>query len=598
MTEPCSDIEDNPAAARIAKAIDAAEEDNRPLGPITNDPPSITMLGHNSNIFYFITRDGEMRAMSTRDMSLRLNIVSLFGGHTEWLWANFPARNKEGAIIPESFQMKDVVDWLVRKSTKPEGPGLFNPDIPLRRMGVWRSGEDVLAHLGESVWHHGNKRNAGCIIGGAIYTACGHTQEPAFDNPADKFEAQQIRAALNSWSFTQDHDADLLFGFLGASLLGGFPQWRVHALVTGDGGTGKSTLGRYLTDAIGTQGTTRNDYSEAGIRQSLTNEARMVWLDEGENAGEEQAIRMAKVIALLRKMSDGDGARIVRGSSAGTAINTTVTGCVLLTAINPPPLQPQDRSRILTVPLTKPNGRSSSQDIRHFRREAAKLSPRLRARALMGAERFAAAFDLYRKYLQEHGCDDRRADFFSTMLAGRAMLIYDEVPDESVIKSYVIGLRDRLRLIMIDDTDTTDGQICLNRLLDAECAAIRDGVKRSIGQVIAAGMEPPRSPENEKLVPIGLRIITIAQDGELTRKLFVANDHTGLRRIFHNTPWADGNWRGSLNKLPGVKPSPTPVSVGRKSRGLLLPAAILPTHLDDYDNVDPPPDPPDPVSTL
>jgi hypothetical protein len=206
-----------------------------------------------------------------------------------------------------------------------------------------------------------------------------------------------------------------------------------------------------------------------------------------------------------------------------------------------------------------------------------------------------AAFDLYRKYILQHGCDDRRADFFGTLLAGRSLLIDDEVPQESIIQQYVAGLRDRLNLIMIDDSDTTDGQACLNRLLDTECAAIRDGIKRSIGQIVANAMNLATGLENEKLMPLGLRIVETRGDQGRERMLFVANQHLGLTKIFHNTRWADGNWSASLRRLkPDVRPAPSPVFVGRKSRGLLIPKAILPPS-DDGDEIEINHDPPLPA---
>ena len=586
------DVESADAAMRsVTQEIEAAEEVRpRPLGPLSDTPPDVVPLGHAGGVYYFISKDGEQRHFSAREL-IRLNIASLFGGETFWLCDNFPCFNKKGDRIDGAFNANNAAEWLMRQCST---SGLFNPETPLRGLGVWRHREDVVAHLGGTIWHRGTQQPAGCVIGGAIYPARNKVQEPAFANPACRFDAMRIRQNLNAWAFTQEYDADLLFGYLGAALLGGFPHWRAHALVTGERGSGKSTLGDYLMRAIGAQGTSLNDYTEAGLRQTLTNEARTVWLDEGESVGEDQAHRMAKVIGLLRKMSGGVGARIARGTSGGVAMNTTVTGCVLLTAINPPPLQPQDKSRILTVPIDKPISGCSGEDMRIFLKEAADMSPRLRARALQGAGRFATTFDLFRKYLLAHGCDARQSDLFATLLAGRSLLLDDDVPSEDSARSYVAGMSRRLHLIMIDDSDASDGMSCLNRLLDAECAAIRDGIKRSIGQLVADGMHPINTPENDKLMPIGVRIIDVKGGACGDRMLFIANDHTGLKRIFHNTPWADGNWRSSLIRLAGVGVSPRPVSVGRKSRGVLIPKELLPRP-DEGNEVDCSPSDPDPA---
>ena len=583
-----SDLNEQPPSD-IAEALESAQiVVSCAAGPNDAGVPGIVPLGHGAGSYFFISATGEQRQFTAREL-VRLNLASLFGGETSWLCAAFPVRSKSGDIVFGAFNANLAAEWLMLQCSR---AGLYNAETPLRRLGVWRSREDVVAHLGSTIWYRGERRPAGCLIDGAIYPACNILAEPDFDRPALAIECRELRAHLNAWSYAQEFDGDLLFGFLGAALLGGFPQWRVHCIVTGERGTGKSTIGRFLMDAIGAQGTSLNEYTEAGVRQKLTDQSRTTHLDEGESAGGEMAHRMAKVVALLRKMSDGAGARIVRGTSGGQALNSTVTGCVLLTAINAPPLQPQDRSRILTVPLDKLRHGTSEGDVRVFRREAAALSPRLRARALIGARRFDVTFSLYRQCLQAHGCDPRQADLFSTLLAGRSLLIDDAIPERAEAERYVALLRKRLHLIMVDDSEEGDGQSCLNRLLDAESPAIRDGIKKSIGQLVSDAMKPGSSAENEKLIPIGVRIMDVRNTNQ--RALFIANDHLGLKRIFHNTPWAEGNWRASLKRLPGVSVAPAPVSVGRKSRGLLIPRELLPGG-DDHGEVDwPSPDNPSP----
>jgi hypothetical protein len=254
-----------------------------------------------------------------------------------------------------------------------------------------------------------------------------------------------------------------------------------------------------------------------------------------------------------------------------------------MTAINPPALQPQDKSRIITIPINKPRSGILPEDIKSFLSEAREMSPRLRARAIIGFKRFNETFSIYRKLLVEHGCDARQSDLYATLCAGRSLLIEDSIPSHDTALDFVSSLGNRLSLIMLDDSDDTDAKRCLNRLLDASCEAIRDGIKRSIGQLVADAMNPMNSPENDKLVPLGIRMIDVKGSKPKERMLFVANDHLGLKKIFFNTPWADGNWKPSLSRLPGVKPSPVPISVGRKSRGLLIPAVNLPSFDNEHE---------------
>lgn len=582
--------ENDNAGGLISAELEGADEVlPRPLGPISKTPPPIVPIGQVGGVYYFISAAGEQRDFKARDL-VRLNITSLFGGATEWLCENFPVFDKQGQQRFGQFGANEAAEWLMLQCGRRD---LFNPNTPLRRRGVWRNRDNVVAHFGGRVWYRGNLHAAGLVIGGMIYPAISSSELPDFANPADTGECAALRAWFNAWDYAEAYDADLLFGYLGMALLGTFPHWRVHAMVIGERGSGKSTLGEMMSAALGPQGTVMTDYSEPGIRQSMTNEARALWLDEGESHNEDKANGMSNVIALMRQMSGGAGARVARGSSGGTAVSYLVTGSVMITCINPPALQPQDRSRILQISINKqPGNGRSAEDMRLICADAAALSPRLRARALMQAGRFDATCRLFREEFIKHGCDGRQADMFAALLAGRSLLLDNAVPDAQEAVQWGHKLRHRLRLIMLEDSDQSDAQLSLNHLLDASCEAIRDGIKRSIGQIVAHAMRGIEAPENDKLVPLGLRIIDVKGAPHGTRALFVANDHLALKRIYHNTPWANKGWRSSLLRLPGVMASPVPVQVGRKSRGLLIPKEMLPVHEQDneYDISPAPPD--------
>lgn len=233
----CSDEVEQGGVAAVVEAVGRAEIVPPPppaappsdVGGQGKEPPSIVPLGHVGGVYYFISKDGEQRHFSAREL-VRLNIASLVGGDTTSLANSFPCYNKKGEVVIGAFNANLAAEWLMRECSR---VGLFNPETPQRRLGVWRSGDQIIAHLGAYVWIKAEKLPAGRMIEGAIYPACNRVKEPDFSNPADKFDAMRLRLNLNAWAFTQTHDADLLFGYLGAALLGGYPAWRAHALVTG-----------------------------------------------------------------------------------------------------------------------------------------------------------------------------------------------------------------------------------------------------------------------------------------------------------------------------------------------------------------------------
>jgi hypothetical protein len=556
------------------QAIEGSETDSGQLS--ADDPCPVTALGTLDGNYYFISPSGEVRRLSPRDFTDKF-LVSIFGGRIDWLCRNFPATTRKGQKDFSRFEGSDACVALMRAC---HDRGLYNPNTPGRGPGVWRVGELPILHSGDAIWYQNQWLPPGQQFGGAIYSARAALERPDFNNPLTAVEAAELRQWFNAWNFVDPIDADLLFGFMGASLLGGFPLWRAHAFVIGERGSGKTKLGELMMACLGAQGMSLNNYTEAGLRQSLVNEARALCLDEGEPGSDgSTAHRMSQVIKLLRLLSGGPGARIARGSSAGVAQSYIVTGCVMVLAINPPPLEPQDRSRIIQISINKPNSTgTASQDIDHFIDVAGKRSARLRARAILGVDRFVEATKLFRQLLLDKGCDGRQADLFSTLLAGRSMLLEDTVPHPDAARSLVEQLGQRLKAIFIEDDESGDGQLCLRHFLDSACEAIRDGRRMTLGQIIAKERQAPFTHEG-LLDSYGLRLMS---DGTL----FVPNSHTQLNRVYISTAWSGGGWRFSLMRLAGAKPSRHPVRVGGlKIRGLLIPPDLLPA-LD--------PDPPEP----
>lgn len=552
--------------AKIVPTHGPANDEHNPEADENICP--VTPLGTLDGNYYFIAPSGELRKLSPRDFTDKF-LVSLFAGRTDWLCQNFPSTTRKGQKDFSRFEGSDATFSLMRACHE---RGLYNPNTPLRGPGVWRAGDRPILHSGDGIWYHQQWMQPGQQLRGSIYTARAALERPDFEHPLSAIEARELRQWFNAWAFIDNIDADLLFGFLGAALLGGFPSWRAHAFVIGERGNGKTKLGEFIMSCLGAQGMSLNDYTEAGLRQSLINEARAIWLDEGE-PGSDGAIshRMAAVIRLLRILSGGQGARVARGSSGGVAQNYTVTGCVMLTAINPPPLEPQDRSRIIQISINKPNlTTSSSQDIDYFIEEAVKRSSKLRARAILGVERFIGAVDLFRRLLVERGCDGRQADLFATLLAGRSLLIDDGLPDPDAAQELVNALDSRLGSIFVEDSDSSDGQLCLRRFYDTTCDAIRDGRRMTLGQIIAKERQSPGT-HDALLDSYGCRLMP---DGTL----FIPHMHGQLVKVYSGTAWASGGWRYSLLRLQGVKPSAHPVRVsGSKIRGLLLPRDLLPS---------------------
>lgn len=573
----------------VETAQPAVFEDDEGGGGGGGEPPSrradlddcpVKPLGHHDGTYYFLSPTGELRSMKVRDFSAN-GLLSLFSGDMSWMVTNFQRLDKDGNPIND-FVVRGVVGHLIRIC---EAVGLFDPGLRLRGRGVWPggAGEDgrpvCVLHAGDRVariaggvmeWHR-----AGYREGRSVYPARPRVDVPDFNDAATAKDGQRIEELLGLWRWEGAADAVLLTGIIGAGLLGGFPDWRAHGQIAAAHGSGKSELCKFIGGVMGPQAEGFNSYSEAGLRQVLADEARVAILDEAESDG---GGAMQAVVGLIRRMSGGAGADIVRGSPSGEVKRYTVTGVALMAGINPPPLAPQDRSRILRFDLAK----VTSDPEAAARVDAAVAwaranSARLRARALLGAQRYAASCKIFRAALIGAGCDGRQADLFAAALAGRDLLVTDHPPDTDSIAELLAPLRPRINDLRAADAEDSDGQQCWHHLLGYIPDHWRSGMRTTIGDLIAtARVEAGSGGDSDiALRAYGMRVAKLEGGGVA---LLVANKHPGLTRIFQGTAWAAGGHAGALKRLgEGVVAHDTPIRfAGPSLRCIRIPPDLLP----------------------
>lgn len=270
----------------------------------------MTALGHRNGRFLYFSPSGKLHQLSAAEHK-DLGLIALFNGYTQWLRQNFSSDN--------GTSWRNLATWLMQQCAS---KGLFDETIEQRGPGVWRSQDDSLViHAGDSILIHGDWQRAGFRQGDLIYPAAPAVARPA-DKPASAAEGRDLREAFALWNYETFGDADLgpeiLMGFVGAAMLGAAPSWRVHLLVPGRLGTGKSSLSELVASVLGGGAFTTNNTTEAGLRQLLTGQARTIIFDEAEaDASATEGIQ--KVIGLIRRMSGGKGAHTLRGSAGGAS---------------------------------------------------------------------------------------------------------------------------------------------------------------------------------------------------------------------------------------------------------------------------------------
>ena len=564
------------------KASNAGSGMTKPGPAPDRESCPVTPLGTRSLVFYYFTADGQLVDLPS-GRHTRQNLKALFGGNLGWCRENCPARDSDGNVRANTWSDDVLATVLMSWCT---AAGLFDATAPVRGPGVWRNGlKGPLVHCGDVLIDMDSQETmpAGRRLEDVLYPAAPKLQRPA-DEPATARDGCMLLEAARIWRFRDLPDPEgielgpeLFVGWIGAAMLGGAPAWRSHLLVRAKHGAGKTWLAELASAALGAGAhAMHNNYTEPGLRQALTGEARALVLDEAESS--DRYGRVQQVIELLRHMSGNEGVRSVRGSAGGQAQAFQVTGCAYLSAILPPQLVPQDRSRITVLDLdeldTGADAAGSTERARNAIEWAAKKSAGLRMRALAGWNRFNDSIGVYRSALLAAECSMRQADQLATLLAGRDLLCEDHVPHGDTAAEDVRRFTALLDELVIED-ESGEGEQCLTHLYTSPVDSWRGGDRKTVSQMILKALDADGVPERRTLAAIGVRIENRRNPAQAW--LCVANQNVGLDKIFADTRWHGGGWRGALRYLHNAMAWPVPLRFGgAQIRATALPAACLP----------------------
>jgi hypothetical protein len=566
------------AEAHIESKIELA---NDPMMDLLKDCP-VRPLGHSCGVYWFVSPVGQLRFMKYNEFTYN-GLLSLFEGDLWWLEGNFARKGKRNKTL-DGYDCDEATRFLIMAC---RSVGIFDSNLQIRRPGVWPSGSEtsglprLVVHCGDVLFCEGKTETAGQKIGNAFYEATAKIERLG-DLPSTPKDGRMLIETLEAWNLARGKlDAVLIAGFIGQAMLGAGPRWRAHMMTTAEAGSGKSWLAEMVKGVLGAAAHEMlNNFTEAGLRQSLTKEARCLVLDEAEH--DEHGGRVRAVIELLRHMSSGEGSRTLRGSSGGQAQGFSVTGCAYLSSILHVPLNPQDRSRITHVvlnPLPENSSVEKIRDIEERVRTLRKLSPAFRRRAVERWPQFMATFEVYRSAFMQAGLSSRGGDQLATIFAGKELLLSDYPPcTDSVADD--IELAKPLIEEMKDQAAEGEGQQCLNHLYSSFVDSYQGGNKRTLGQLVAEAIEVASTDANKSLGPYGIYYRRPRMDTHQPALIVIANRSVGLDRVFAGTRWGGGVWVQALGYL-GCKGAGTFRFAGAVSKGLLLPQEHWPVDLKD-----------------
>lgn len=576
----------NPLRLVIDNAIEAAPVDDE--SPATGGPPiggdgeplprkklppdaPFQVLGMEGRTIHLLDEIGQHIAEGPRDLG-RNEIARLCGRKQDWLYGFAPRFSKAGKL--DGFRSEVVADAIAEAAAR---KGSWNADERVRGRGAW------LCEDGGLIWHAGDRvllrsvdagqtrdewRDPG-VVGEHVYPTGSPILRP-WPTPVaggSTGPAAELQKLFGTW--WAKHPAcmsNLLLGWLGAALLGGAIDWRPVLWITGDAGTGKSTLLKTIKGLLGAAVLNIGDATAAGLWQRLGHASLPVMLDEFE-AGEDDR-RAQGLLRLIRNASSGS--EVLRGGADHKGAGFTLRNCYLASSVLPPAMGKTERSRIGMIELLELGRDQKPPDLRPDRLRD--LGRKLLRRLIDGWPRWNDTLELYRAACARAGYSSRGAEVYGTMLAAADLLAHDAEVNADYADTLVSELGEMAAAGA--DEMTSDQERCLQHLLTSLLPP--DGPnRRSVGHWVgevcdcwdALEKDAARLPLNsgdpdkiergkmarQNLGSYGLKIASDERDGR--RYLYVANTHSALARLFQGTKWAgqagaSSVWRQSLARLP------------------------------------------------
>lgn len=562
----------------------------RPREPAAGAPPPcpVTPLGCYGALYVFADARGEIREMSAAALFRKGGLNDLFRGDDAWLMAVHPATDEDGKVKGFSIA-KAANDLIARCAALP----MWDADAPQRGRGVWPDGSPgasdiaILVHCGDGVGMSapgGGPSGAGAPApldwqapgfrrDGAVYRAL-----PAVARPCPAVTAgmaADLIMALELWRWREPSAPKLAAGWIASAALGAAKPWHPHLLISAGAGSGKTWLAR-LIEAAAPLAVLFNEFSAAGMQQTLSSEARPVILDEAEGESRDQSGGpIEQAVHLLRRMSDSSGLRSVRGSAGGQARASRANGQAALFGILPPDLLPADETRFTRIDLDPLPDKADAGPAQAATAQTAARMPAMWQRMIEGRGRYLASLGVLKAALGRMGCSPRQADQPGALMAGWWTLDSDQVITGSEANGLIEECRWAIQTAVDAEADTGP-QRCLNHLLASQPDVWGGGSRPTVGQLLQEALWA--SGDKAPLEAIGLRIVKGA-DG-LPAGVLVANRFPGLERLYAGSPWAGSRWAHDLARLAGAEKPQNPVRIGGvKQRCVLVARAMLPPKL-------------------
>lgn len=482
----------------------------------------IRALGHDDQgrYYYQCNTNNQIVALKASEHK-ELNFYGITADIDYW-WKHFGSEesgkiNWRNAAISMMLRCQDI--------------GFFRPDS-VRGGGVWDDEGRVVVHLGRRLLVDTVDTPITSMKSEHIYEAM--VKNIDLPEPLDNKQSSQLFDIINQLPIVNEAQRWLFAGSIVAGMLSGVLRWRPHIWLTGDAGSGKTSILRNVLapmwSAMGgvyCEGKT----TEAGIRQQVRHSAVPVIIDESEANQKDEAIRVASLIGLARSSSSDSTANVYKGTTGGSGLSFTVRSCFAFCSVSHALEWAQDKERfsIIQVQSSKESINNWPKLRKHIKATLTKeFALGLYCRAQNNLELIHDTTDTLHRIIAEVYPDSepRWRDQVGILLA----CAYSILSEEQIPEGFAAKMVESVGKMENREKGETDSS--LNAIKTLLSHLIHEhGGKKSLGELVLDAKDDFSKATVDKKDQASLHRYGLAYDAD-NDYLYIAGDHTQTKTIF------------------------------------------------------------------
>ena len=430
--------------------------------------------------------------------------------------------------------------------------GIFSLEM-LRGRGAWYDEGRVFLHLGDTVYVDKVPTKPVEVKSRHIYEQ-GLPMRAMLDRPLDVVEANRFVDLLKMMPWEKQIDHLLVAGWCVCAHVGGALEWRPHLWITGSKGSGKThVMTRIIRCIMGDNCLfVLSETTEAGLRQTLKQDAIPVLFDEAEGEDARTHDRMQRILGLVRQASSRTGGRITKGTAGGAAMSFQTNSCFAFSSINAALVQSSDKSRVTVAELKASQKKYGPAELAEAENAVFTDDYALRffARSIQQVKNIRRSARILSARLAKIMGEQRAADQLGTLLAGAWSLSSDEMitPEQcSMWLDEYDWVERREEIQGQSDEDDLFSHIIQQTVRIEEGNHSKERSIDELVKMVRSGSYDRCEEAKGALGRLGLKV-----EGN---NLLIANQNAKLKELLKGTPWAAG-WSKALRRLPGATSTP------------------------------------------